>query len=399
MNRRNFLKISGLGSASLLLPQFIRSSYGQISSNIENILVVIQLSGGNDGLNTIIPFNQDLYYKLRPSVAIAKKDMIIVNDHVAFHPNLKNISSLFEDGYVSVLNNVGYPNPNRSHFRAMDIWHSASSSNEYLPNGWIGRYLDSTCRTGDCQSLNGIELNESLSLAMKGNIVSGLAIKNPDSFYLTAQEPFFKSLALQRSSNEHAELNYLRKTFVQATESAQYIYDKAQVKSYDHPYPDEDFAKRLKIIASLIKAESQTKIYYISMSGFDTHAFQTNIHDKLMKKYDAAVGAFVSDLKKSGHFNRTSIFTFSEFGRRVAQNASRGTDHGTANNVFIISQKLRQKGFIGSMPDLSQLDETGDILYQIDFRQIYASLLIQWLKAEADKIIPKNMNPLSIFTE
>ncbi|HNQ12644.1 MAG TPA: DUF1501 domain-containing protein [Bacteroidia bacterium] len=398
MKRRDFLKISGLTSASLLVPEFVKAGNLFTPGYSDNILVVIQLSGGNDGLNTVVPFNNDVYQKSRPSLALQKSDVITVGDQLGFHSNLKGLADLFEDGILSVVNNVGYPNPNRSHFRSMDIWHSGSSSDTYIKSGWIGRYLDSSCSSENCRPIRSIELNEALSLALKGDQNSGLAVKDPETFYKSSNEAFFQSLAINNVHTEHEDLAYLRKTFIDAKSSAQYIFEKASVKSYDHPYPNEDFGQKLKTIASLIKAGSETKVYYVSLSGFDTHAFQPNIQGSLLKKYDNAVSSFVSDLKKSGHMNRTCIFTFSEFGRRVSQNASRGTDHGTANNVFIISERNKSKGFSGGTPDLDNLDENGDIIFKTDFRQIYSALLEQWLGAKPDRILPKDLAKLDLFS-
>ncbi|WP_420572353.1 DUF1501 domain-containing protein [Kordia sp.] len=395
MNRRNFLKQASLASTALFLPKFV-SGFNMIDSAIATgkKLVIIQLSGGNDGLNTVVPFRNDIYYKNRLSLAQKKSSLIGITDEIGFHESLITHSNLYNNGELCIVNNVGYPNPNRSHFRATDIWHTASDANEYLQSGWIGRYLDAT----KSKSLNAIEVDDSLSLLMKGEKIDGIATKNPTLFFRTTQAPYFKKVVDHHDDTHLSEhnLGYLYKTMVTASSSAKYVYETSKTYTTKTTYPGNEFAKQLKQVAQFINSGLQTKVYYASLGGFDTHANQLNKQKRLLKVYDEAMAAFIKDLKQEDSFKDTLILTFSEFGRRVQQNAANGTDHGTANQVFLIGNQLKKQGFYNSMADLSDLDTNGDLKYAIDFREIYTSVLNNWLDIDAQKVIGRPFKGLNI---
>jgi uncharacterized protein (DUF1501 family) len=347
-------------------------------------LVVIQLSGGNDGLNTIIPYRNDLYYKMRPKLAVASASVLRADQELGFHPALNKLNSLYDKGYLGVINNVGYPNPDRSHFRSMDIWHTASDSNEYWHTGWLGRYLDAQCK--NCSTGHqAIEIDDVLGLALKGEQQKGMAVRNPKRLYDALQRDLFQKLSQQQEHDEPM-VSYLYKSLAETISSADYIYSKSTIARSKITYPDSEFANRLKTIAQLINSGIDTRVYYASLSGFDTHVNQANSHERLLLTYSEAIAAFVADLEAGNNFDSTLIITFSEFGRRVAQNASGGTDHGTANNLFLIGKSLKQKGFINETPNLEKLD-AGDLIHTIDFRSVYATVLDRWLGSEADSVL------------
>ena len=387
--RRSFIKQSALATAgTMLLPNFLKAF--EISPNVAQesgkILVVIQLSGGNDGLNTIIPYTNDLYYQFRPQLSISKANVLRASDSLGFHPALSKLNELYDRGYLSVINNVGYPNPDRSHFRSMDIWHTASDATEYINTGWVGRYLDSSCK--DCHVAHqAIEIDDTLSLALKGESIKGLAIKNPKKLYQILHSEFFQRVG-KNTPQDFADpaLHYLYKTLAETTSSADYIYDKSKVYQSSVSYPNNEFGGQLKTVAELINSGIETKVYYVSLSGFDTHVRQQGVHERLLGIYADSVSAFISDLEKNNRFQDVMVMTFSEFGRRVAQNASNGTDHGTANNLFIMGKTLKKKGFINETPDLSKLDD-GDLIHQIDFRSVYATVLNKWLNANDTQVL------------
>lgn len=387
MKRRNFLKNTALASTAWYVPHFLQNFAPQQmhTSRSGKILVVIQLSGGNDGLNTVVPYRNDLYYQNRPTLNIPANEVLKASDDLGFHPALAPFHSLYEEGYVSILNSVGYPNPDRSHFRSMDIWQTASHSNEYLSTGWLGRYLDSQCKGCD-RPHAALELDESLSLALKGEQYSGFAMNNVQQLHKTTQNAFHKHLGAQASAHENEQVAYLYKTMIETQQSADYLYEQSKVHTSKATYPNNDFGKDLKQVAELITADTDTHIYYISTSGFDTHAMQKNTQQRLLKQYAEGIQAFVSDLKAHQLFNDVLILTFSEFGRRVKQNASGGTDHGTANNVFLINGNLKKAGFHNAAPNLKDLDN-GDLKYEIDFRSIYATVLEDWLGSNANTIL------------
>jgi uncharacterized protein (DUF1501 family) len=393
MKRREFIQVSALASTALLVPGFLssaaaRSLITQAGANGKK-LVVIQMSGGNDGLNTIIPYQNDIYYKLRPSLALKRQDMLVLNDELAMNCAMGGMKELFDRGYVSILNNVGYPNPDRSHFRSMDIWHSASDSDRYISTGWIGRYLDHQC-DGCAKPYRAIEIDDTLSLAMKGYQVKGLALHNEDLFYKLAKEQHASTAPALSNDN----LNYLYKTLRETEESAEYLASKSKIYASPVTYPNDGFAKNLKTIAELIVAGADTSVFYASLSGFDTHVNQQGQQERNLTRVSDAVGAFMADLEHAGRQDDVMILVFSEFGRRAAQNASNGTDHGKANNVFVISSRLSKAGIFNSSPDLDKLDE-GDVAHTIDFRSIYATILDKWLGANDAQILGRKFDKLS----
>lgn len=389
-SRRRFIKQTLLGtSGTLLVPNFLKALEQQpvaLLPNSEKILVVVQLSGGNDGLNTVIPYRNDLYYQFRPQLAIRPDKVLKASDELGFHSALSKFRELYDQGDVAILNNVGYPNPDRSHFRSMDIWQSASDADTYLSSGWIGRYLDSTCSS--CHSAHqAIEVDDTLSMALRGNSIKGMAMKNPEKIYRATHNNFFNAVTSQNELERVSDptLHYLYKTMAETVSSAEFLYAKSQVKQSRIEYPQNEFSKRLKTIAELIHANINTRVYYLSLTGFDTHVNQENQHQRLLHTYAEGIRAFVKDIGDT-RMKDVVIMTFSEFGRRVAQNASGGTDHGTANNVFMISKGLKKKGFLNGTPDLSRLDQ-GDLIHQLDFRSIYATLLNKLLEVPSEKIL------------
>lgn len=394
MDRRNFLKQSVFASGTALVPAFLKGmeflTPDQLSS-YKNV-IIIQLSGGNDGLNTIIPISNDLYHSLRPTIAKKVNQTLKITNDLAFNDKLKAIKDLYDQGEVSIINNVGYPNPNRSHFRSTDIWQTASNTNEYLSTGWIGRYLDANCQN----PYQAIEVDNSLSLALKGNFKNGIAVSDPNQLYRTTREPFFSSIVNQTKKEMLDENNqgYLYKTMLETYSSASYIHETSKIYKTNTEYPKSAFAKNLKTIADFIISGLKTRVYYSSLSGFDSHVNQLNSQDRLLGVYADAVGALVKDLKKNNRFKDTLILTFTEFGRRVQQNGSRGTDHGSANSILAIGGSLKKAGIYNELPNLSDLDKNGDIKYSIDFRSVYATILNNWLGVNDKTVLNKNFENL-----
>ena len=396
MERRKFLKQNVLASSLFFVPSFVKAFENAIKDSLGfKKLVIVQLSGGNDGLNTIIPYTNDIYYKSRPNIAISKNDCIKITDEFGINKNLAPLKNLYDKGYLSVINNVGYPNPIRSHFRSTDIWHTASDSNQYLNTGWLGRYIDIYGK----KPYSGIELDDSLSLIMKGDVLKGIATKNPTSLYNNTKTPYFKKvLDSQRDVHlsEH-NLGYLYKTMIEAKSSAKYIFETSKTYNSALTYPNNPFGKQLKTTAQFINSRVESKVFYVSMGGFDTHVRQEKKQNKLLQTYSDAMDVFVKDLEQKDTFKDTLILTFSEFGRRVQQNAASGTDHGAANNVFIIGKNLKKQGFYNEAPNLINLDENGDIKYTVDFRTIYATILDTWLEVDDAAILNKSYSKLDFI--
>ena len=385
--RKEFLQIGSLATASLMMPKFLKAFEKSAAVPPGNkVMVVLQFSGGNDGLNTVIPIRNDIYYKSRPKLGIQKEVALKLTDEAGINPALPFLKELFDEGSLGIMNNVGYPNPDRSHFRSMDIWQSASDSNQYITTGWLGRYLDAQC-SGCDKPTQALEVDDVLSLALKGNNIKGLALKDPKRLYNTSHERYFKELNVAHE-HEEAVVDYLYKTLSETLSSADYIYQQSRRHPSSQLYPGTELGKNLKTISSLIMSDINTKVYYVSLGSFDTHVNQENQQKRLFTELNDAVSAFVKDLKNNNRFQDVTIMTFSEFGRRVAQNASGGTDHGTANNMFFIGGGLKEKGLLNAMSDLNNLNQ-GDLKHTVDFKSVYATLLNRWLGADDKEILGK----------
>lgn len=395
MDRRDFLRTSIFASGAFMVPSFLKGMESLVLENTNGYkyLVIVQLSGGNDGLNTVIPHRNDIYHQLRPS--IRREHVLELDEDLGFNSKCEGLHRLYQNGELLVINNVGYPNPNRSHFRSTDIWHSGSGSNEYLHTGWVGRYLDANCQS----AYQAIEHNNELSLILKGRNLKGIAMTDPQQLFSITKEPYFSRINEQ---TEHMMLDednqgYLYKTLIETYNSAAYIFENSSVATSSTEFPNNAFGKNLKGITNLINSGLNSRVFYTSLGGFDTHANQVGSQENLLKTYSESMEAIVKELKRTGRFKDTLIMTFSEFGRRVKENGSKGTDHGAANNVFVISGGLKTAGIYNPGPNLSNLDDNGDILFEIDFRSVYATILDKWLNVNDQRILNKNFSKLSFL--
>jgi len=396
MQRRRFLQSSALASTLLLVPKFLHAldrPEARLATLLRDApaekarrLIVVQLSGGNDGLNTIIPYRNDLYYKARPTLALKEAAGILpLSDDLGLHPKMTGLKALYDQGQLAVLNAVGYPNPDRSHFRSMDIWQTGSGSDQLLTTGWLGRYLDSSCAGCDLP-YQALEVDDTLSLALKGQLRKGLAVKTPGKFHQLTQSRYLSQLSQETApAAAISELDYLYKTLAETAASADYLYQKSKVHTSAATYPNTDLGRNLKTTGELITSGVESRVYYLALTGFDTHVRQHEQQGRLLGELSDGLAALAADLQKSGEWANTLVMVFSEFGRRVTQNASNGTDHGTANNVFLLSGALRKPGLLNAPASLADLDQ-GDLRYQVDFRSLYASILSDWLGAD-DKLV------------
>ncbi len=398
MKRRTFLKKSSLGAVgTLFMPNFIthlKHLEGFGAKEDFKKLVVIQLSGGNDGLNTLVPFEDDLYYQYRPKISIPKNEVLKLNDTLGFNPSLEKFHRLYKDGFVSVINNVGYPNPNRSHFRSMDIWHSASDADQYSKTGWLGRFLDAHCTNSHAM----LEIDNKLSLSLQGKKRNGLAVKNAQQLYRALNNPYFDQLIQKSNTKNLSEdnLGYLYKTLIQTNESAAYLAKNHDYKQNAIEFPKSKLGKKLDLVSQFIQSDYSTQVYYVSHNGFDSHVNQRNAQDRLLKDFSDSLYAFVKSLQKAKRFENCLILVFSEFGRRVKENGSRGTDHGKANNTYLIGQNLKNSGIHNEAPNLKKLDD-GDLNFSLDFRNIYADIIQDWFNKNPDPIIQRKFKSLNII--
>lgn len=396
MQRRRFLQSSALASTLLLVPKFLHAldrPETRLAAMLRDApadkarrLIVVQLSGGNDGLNTIIPYRNDLYFKARPTLALKETEGVLpLSNDLGLHPRMTGLKALYDQGQLAVLNAVGYPNPDRSHFRAMDIWQTGSGSEQLLTTGWLGRYLDSSC-VGCALPYQALEVDDTLSLALKGHLRKGLAVKTPGKFHQLTQNHYLAQLSREAlPAAPVSELDYLYKTLAETASAADYLYDKSKIHTSTGTYPNTDLGRNLKTTAELITSGVESRVYYLALSGFDTHVRQQEQQGRLLGELSDGLTALAADLQKNDEWANTLVMVFSEFGRRVTQNASNGTDHGTANNVFLLSGALRKPGLLNAPASLADLDQ-GDLRYQVDFRSLYASILADWLGAD-DKLV------------
>lgn len=408
MKRRNFLRNVGATSLAVAtLPNVIDSfaikalaaedtGLQELLDNQDRILVLIQMQGGNDGLNTVIPFTNDVYYTNRPTISIKSNKSIPITNSLALHPSLSGFKGLYDDGKLAIVQGVTYPNPDRSHFRGTDIWLTATDPEVFGSSGWVGRYLD-TLAPGYPNELPAhplaVQVGTSLSLGLQGSKGSmGITFRDPDEFYRLVNtggglEEVPSAPATDTASGR--EVQFMRNVARSADVYANVVKTAADsAVATGTEYPQTDIAGKLRVVSQLISGGLKTRIYLVSWANnnFDTHANQvvasdssTGNHATLLKELNDAVVAFMADMKAIGREDAVSGMTFSEFGRRVAENGSTGTDHGTAAPLFVFGNKVNG-GVYGNDPNLTQLDERGDLLMEYDYRNVYASMLLQWFE-------------------
>lgn len=375
----------------------------EMSVDEQRILIVVELAGGNDGLNCIVPHSDAAYLKSRQKLRIAKPDTLAVTSQIGLHPSMRGFADLLEAGHFAAVQGVGYPNPNRSHFESMDIWHSCFRKHQSRDDGWIGRYLQSAGLAG-ASDPPAIHLGrEKQPFALASRDIHAVSIGSLDQFRLAKNQSAALKTAI-RELSRHAESSVSENDllgFVRAsTETAISASEQVELAAKSHSgssttYPKSELGKQLETVAKLISAKMQTRIYYVRLNGFDTHANQPQAHAALLRDVSDSVNALMQDLGVRGDADRTLVMCFSEFGRRVAENASSGTDHGTAGPVLFAGRKLNP-GLIGSMPSLTDL-ENGDLKFHTDFRSVYATVLKHWLACEPDEVLGGDFSSIDLF--
>ncbi|HST29947.1 MAG TPA: DUF1501 domain-containing protein [Chthoniobacterales bacterium] len=436
--RRKFLRTSMLGAAaSWTLPIFLEKTFfaldalaadavtQTVTGKDGTILVVLQMAGGNDGLNMVVPFADDAYHAARPRLRLTPDQVLKINNQIGLNPKLSGIKSLYDEGHAAVVQGVGYPNPNRSHFRSTEIWQTASDADRTLSEGWLGRYFDNCCSGSD--PTVGVAIGEETPQAFAAKNPTGVTFSRPEQFrfrpseannngQMSAEEILFRQLnegagideagsaatnaggsigeIPGKTKNDLSTLDFLQRTALDAQLSSDKILAIARKYKSTVPYPQGQLAASLNIISRMIAGGLPTRVYYASQGGFDTHAGQINTHERLMGEFNDAVSAFVADLKQQGNFDRVLLMTFSEFGRRVQENANGGTDHGAAAPMFLLGGAAKA-GLFGQYPSLTDLDR-GDLKFNTDFRSVYGTLLDRWLKAPSQTVLGRKFPVLGI---
>jgi uncharacterized protein (DUF1501 family) len=435
--RRQFLRTSMLGAAaSWTLPIFLEKTFFALDAMAADaltqtttgkdgtILVVLQMAGGNDGLNLVVPYADDIYYRSRPKLGLPADKVLKLNSYAGLNGKLTGLKALFDEGHLSVVQGVGYPNPNRSHFRSTEIWQTASDADRNQSEGWLGRYFDNCCAGAD--PTVGVAIGEEMPQAFAAKTPTGITFSQPEQFRwrpsekvegrMSAEESFFRQLngsgggeetlltaseggsigAIPgKSKTDLSTIDFLQRTALDAQLSSDKILAIARKYESNVPYPQGRLAASLSMTARMIAGGLPTRVYYVSQGGFDTHAGQVNAHERLMGELNDALSAFATDLKQQGNFDRVLLITFSEFGRRVVENANGGTDHGAAAPMFIVGGAVKP-GLFGNYPSLSDLDY-GDLKFNTDFRSVYGTVLDEWLRAPSQVVLGRKFPALPII--
>jgi len=444
--RREFLRRTVLGSSlAWSVPMFLADTFSALQAQAADsatqivtgkdatILVVLQMAGGNDGINTVIPYANDFYHKARPKIGLKADDVLKLNDKVGLHGALKGFKELYDAGELSVIQGVGYPNPNRSHFRSTEIWQTASDSNRVEKNGWIGRYFDNACPGAD--PAVGVTIGSQLPQAFFAAKPKGICFNNPQNYRFMANggatEESYKKLndvemagtmadgGTNLVSEDHSgdmlnsggsigslpagmpmtggkAVDFISRTALDAQHSSDEIRGIAARVQNQAVYPNSGLANSLKLVAKLIGGGLPTRIYYVSQGGYDTHTNQIPTQQRLLTDLGDSMKSFVEDMKAQGNMGRVVVMTFSEFGRRVSENANGGTDHGAAAPMFIVGNRVKA-GLLGQYPSLAPQDlYQGDVKYNVDFRSVYAGVLESWLKTKSTPILGKQFPPLQV---
>lgn len=435
--RRSFLRSTALGGAlTWTVPSFLAATFDRLHAADDGkavqtatgkdtpILVVVQLAGGNDGLNTVVPYTDDHYHRARPQLGLKAEQVLKLDDHFGLHPALAGLKSLHDLGQLGIIQGVGYPNPNRSHFRSTDIWMTATDSDRYASEGWLGRYFDHACAGAD--PTTGIAIGRQSPLAFAAKHPTGVALENPDAYrFVEAEdapdiggnEKYYRAMNRAETAPAPADsaasggsigmlggsarsqgsaLDFLERTALDAQVSSDQIRAFAAKVRNVADYPAARLAADLKLVAKLIAGGMSTRVYYVSQGGYDTHQGQLPTHQRLLTELGDSLKAFLADLKALGQLDRVLVLTFSEFGRRVGENASGGTDHGAAAPLFVLGGKVKP-GLHGDAPSLAPEDLfNGDVRFRTDFRSVYAGVLEGWLRTPSEPILGRRFAALAM---
>ncbi len=404
-SRRDFLVRSGSVLAlGLLTPAWLRGvALAQKTDRLngvvprsDNVLIVCQLSGGNDGLNTVIPYSEKDYYRLRPGIGIAEKEQIPISGHLALHPALKPLQGLWDSGQLAIVNGAGYPEHNRSHFSSMKIWQTASPEGP-SQTGWLGNYLDLIGSTGPVSPVVGLCLDNSANPALSARKVSVPTIASLDDISELAgtQDAEAAMRAIQQMDG-NTPFGHVSQSTNSALDAVHEL--NSMLGKYENviEYKADKFSSGFRQLAKLIAVSPLTRVAYLSIGGFDTHANQQDRHSELLGNFASGLSAFMQEMQQIGMAQRVTVLAFSEFGRRVKENGSGGTDHGQAGPMFIAGGSVKG-GLHGEYPSLQDLDD-GDLKYNLDFRRVYASVLDRFMQADSEKLLGQRFEILPLFS-
>jgi uncharacterized protein (DUF1501 family) len=394
LTRRDFVKHATLISLAPTVPAFLAQTVrGAAPSPDDRILVVIQLDGGNDGLNTVVPYADENYARLRPKLAVPKKRARRLNDAVGLNPAMGDAEKLFHDGRLAIVQGVGYPNPNKSHDVSKSIWQTARfDPTEHAGYGWIGRALDEAPKPKTGGPVSVLVGTESVPVTLRGRKSVAAALASLDDMVLAESS---KPTEPGAAESDDSLLAFARRSSIDAVVTAEHLKEAAKPRPDEPTLPYGDLPKRLALISRLIQSDFGARVYYAVQTGYDTHIYQRDTHERLLRELSEGVRFFLDELKRAKLDDRVVVMTFSEFGRRADENASEGTDHGTAAPLFLAGLKLKS-GLHGSPPNLANL-RGGDLVASIDFRQVYQSVLENWLRLPAPAALGGKFPSLDLF--
>ncbi|HKB03186.1 MAG TPA: DUF1501 domain-containing protein [Gemmataceae bacterium] len=408
LTRRDFLKRSSLIATAPFIPGFVERTARAAEPGKDPILVVLEMTGGNDGLNTVVPYRDDAYHRARPTLGLKENQVVKVNDELGLHPALQQMGQLLQQQKLAIVQGVGYPNPDRSHFESMDRWQCGEVTAKVSGTGWLAKSVPDLAK-GKGGGVPVVHVGgEKLPLACRGT-AQGV-------FTLNQEQPFDLKLGAPGSADEAARKKLLADVaatddksddllpFVQRRNLQTYTSVaklKAILKDFDKDlarYGGAGLGKlyvKLDLVGRLIEQGFGTRVFYLAIDGFDTHGNQAQTHQGLLQQIDQAVGALFQRLQRTGDDKRTLVMTFSEFGRRVGENGSKGTDHGRGSCLFVVGPGV-QAGPCGNHPSLTDLAD-GDLKYHTDFRRVYATLLDRWLKVDSKMVLGDKFEPLGFL--
>ncbi|MFC5449495.1 DUF1501 domain-containing protein [Paenibacillus aestuarii] len=371
------------------------------SSADDPILVVVQLNGGNDGINTLIPYGQGVYYDERPTLAYKQNEVLALDNQVGLHPSLAGMAALYKLGKLAIIQGVGYPKPDHSHFRSMEIWQTAEPDT-ISHSGWLARYVESSLMRSD-NPLKAIQIGNAASKAFSSDKLNFPVIQSLESYQLidpkTAMMEKNRILkAFQDMYNPDGQLDQLRVASQRgrdAYQSVEAIHALSANYVNKITYPNSGFARDLQLVSKLLAGGAGTRVFQVQLGGFDDHADEKEQHARVLQQLDEGLTAFYKDMETQGLQDRVAVMIFSEFGRRVRENGSGGTDHGTAAPMFVLGGRVKG-GLYGDYPSLTQLDN-GDLKYEVDFRAVYGTLIDKWLQGDAAGVLGKSYEKLTFI--
>ncbi len=347
-------------------------------------LVLLQLAGGNDGLSTVVPWADDAYGRARASTRLDEKEVLALDDYRGLHPALVRLREEHAEGRLAIVEGVGYPRPNRSHFKSFEIWHTADPRGRAAGDGWVGR-LTAALDGSAPDALRTVHVGAQPPYSLQSATHPAASFGVPESYRWFENERDVAAASVEPAREPRSTLDALRGVLASARASSERV--RAAAASYEPrvEYPDEPLARALRVAASLLAEDAGTRVVSVELGGFDTHVGQRARHDACMAELDASLGAFLADLRGTDAGKRTIVVAFSEFGRRVAENGSEGTDHGTAGPLLVAGEPVRG-GLYGKHPSLSELDE-GDLVHTTDFRSVYATVAERWFGVEHERVL------------